>query len=303
MGIRISGPRLPRLGGLRKTAVLGAVAVVAVGLSGGTALASDSSQDWNGQIQACYKAGENPADLQLLTKGSCPRGYSTITWNIQGPAGPQGPPGLRGATGATGATGAKGATGATGATGPAGPAGPAGATGAAGAQGPAGPAGATGATGAQGLAGAAGASGAQGPAGVKGDTGAIGATGDTGPVGPTGPTGPQGPAGTFGTLTTNSLSLVVPSGDAGTLTVDCNAGSVVSGGIDWGSFAEGVSIMTDRPDPTTGTPTGWTVTLANPSGSTVTMTGYVVCTTPAAAANGSVRAVRAPVKTVLTKLP
>jgi hypothetical protein len=86
MSIRISSLRLPKLGGVRRTAVLGTVAAVAVGISGGAALASDSSQGWNGRIQACYKAGENPADLQLLTKGSCPRGYSTITWNIQGPA-------------------------------------------------------------------------------------------------------------------------------------------------------------------------------------------------------------------------
>src|ERR1700722_13353565 len=69
---------------------------------------SDSSQGWNGQIQACYKAGENPSDLQLLTKGSCPKGYATITWNIEGPPGPQGLVGPRGATGATGAKGARG---------------------------------------------------------------------------------------------------------------------------------------------------------------------------------------------------
>ena len=90
MSIRISSLKLSRLGGVRRTAVLGAVAVVAVGISGGSALASDSSQGWNGQIQACYKAGENPSDLQLLTKGSCPKGYATITWNIEGPPGPQG---------------------------------------------------------------------------------------------------------------------------------------------------------------------------------------------------------------------
>src|ERR1700722_879850 len=147
MSIRISSLKLPRLGGVRRTAVLGAVAVVAVGIPSGAALASDSSQGWNGQIQACYKAGENPSDLQLLTKGSCPKGYATITWNIEGPQGPQGLVGPRGATGATGAkgatgaTGPAGATGAKGATGATGPAGPAGATGA---QGPAGPAGTAG---------------------------------------------------------------------------------------------------------------------------------------------------------------
>jgi Collagen triple helix repeat (20 copies) len=251
MSIRISSLKLPSLGGVRRTAVLGAVAVVAVGIPSGAALASDSSQGWNGQIQACYKAGENPSDLQLLTKGSCPKGYATITWNIEGPQGPQG---LVGPRGATGATGAKGATGATGATGPA------------------------------------------GPAGAKGDTGATGATG------PAGPAGPQGPAGTFGSLTTYSSSLQIPSGDEGAFITSCAAGSLVSGGADLGGYIAGVSLQSDRPDPTSGTPDGWYVAVANPSSSTVTVIGYAVCTTPAGSANGNARVAQKPAKVDLTKL-
>jgi hypothetical protein len=272
MSIRISSLKLPRLGGVRRTAVLGAVAVVAVGIPSGAALASDSSQGWNGQIQACYKAGENPSDLQLLTKGSCPKGYATITWNIEGPQGPQG---LVGPRGATGATGAKGATGATG---------------------PAGPAGAKGDTGATGATGPTGATGATGPAGAKGDAGATGATG------PAGPAGPQGPAGTFGSLTTYSSSLQIPSGDEGAFITPCAAGSLVSGGVDLGGYIAGVSLLSDRPDPTSGTPDGWYVAVANPSSSTVTATSYAVCTTPTGLANGNPRVAQKPAKVDLTKL-
>src|ERR1700731_5414207 len=118
MRFRFHGFTRPKSSGIRRTTTFASVAVLAVGLSGGAALASDSPQSVKAPIQACYKSGQNPSGLELLTKGSCPKGFSKVTWNVQGPAGP------KGATGPQGHVGPAGAKGATGAAGPSGPAGP-----------------------------------------------------------------------------------------------------------------------------------------------------------------------------------
>jgi hypothetical protein len=52
-----------------------------------------------------------------------------------------------------------------------------------------------------------------------------------------------------------------------------------------GGYIAGVSLLSDRPDPTSGTPDGWYVAVENPSSSTVTATSYAVCTTPTGSAN------------------
>lgn len=176
-------------------------------------------------------------------------------------------------------------------TGPQGPAGP---------QGPKGDTGATGATGPKGATGATGAAGAQGP---KGDTGATGAQGPKGDTGATGATGPQGPAGTFGALHAEHYALTVPSGDEGAFVAACLTGTVVSGGIDMGGFQPGATIQASRPEPQTGTPTGWYVDVANASSSDVPMSGDVICTGPGASSNAAAQTGRARiVKDVLTKL-
>jgi hypothetical protein len=206
------------------------VSVLAIGLSGGVALASDSPQATTAQIHACYKTGQNPSGLELLTKGSCPKGFSTATWNVKGPTGPAGP---RGATGPQGHTGSTGAKGATGAKGPA------------------------------------------GPQGVQGSA------------------GPQGPAGTFGSITTYSDDLSVPPDEEGALAPGCPAGSaVISGGVTYGGYTEGVSIVADAPNPESGTPTSWLGNVANVGTSTVTMTVSVVCAAPAGAAASNAPASR-----------
>ena len=116
-----------------------------------------------------------------------------------------------------------------------------------------------------------------------------------------GPAGPQGPAGAFGSLTTYSSSLQIPSGDEGGFITPCAAGSLVSGGVDLGGYIAGVSLQSDRPDPTSGTPDGWYVAVANPSSSTVTATGYAVCTTPIGSANANARVAQKPAKVEFTK--
>jgi hypothetical protein len=215
MRFRFHGVTRPKLSGIRRTTMLSSVAVLAVGLSGGAALASDSPQSVKAQIQACYKPGQNPSGLELLTKGSCPKGFSKVTWNVQGPAGPKG------------------------------------------------------ATGPQGHA---------GPAGAKGATGAAG------------PAGPAGPTGTFGSVTTYSASQSVGPYEEGSLEPECPAGAVITGGVTYGGYTAGVSIVGDVPSPASGTPTSWLGTVANVGTSTVTMTVSVVCATPAGAAGSSAQA-------------
>lgn len=50
-------------------------------------------------INACVDSGGN---LKVLTP--CPKGYTPLSWNIQGPQGPQGPQGVPGPQGAPGVT-------------------------------------------------------------------------------------------------------------------------------------------------------------------------------------------------------
>lgn len=111
--VAVAGRANPRRLGVAGAVAAGAVMVIGGG--GGIALAANSASV-PATIAACYKTGSSPAALERITgSASCPRGYTKITWNQQGPQGP------KGATGATGATGARGPAG------PQGPAGPAGA--------------------------------------------------------------------------------------------------------------------------------------------------------------------------------
>jgi hypothetical protein len=110
------------------SAVVAACTTLAILGSGGEALANTATPHATGQastgtIKACYLTSSTSAPQTLKrvpSSASCPKGYSSLTWNKQGPAGPAGP---KGATGSKGATGPQGATGAQGATGPQGPAG------------------------------------------------------------------------------------------------------------------------------------------------------------------------------------
>jgi hypothetical protein len=93
----------------------------------------------NGTIQAC--ANKSSGAMRYITKGSCKKTETSLSWNQMGLQGSSGN------SGATGAAGAKGDTGAAGAKGDTGAAGAKGDTGAAGAKGDTGAKGATGATG------------------------------------------------------------------------------------------------------------------------------------------------------------
>jgi microcystin-dependent protein len=74
-------------------AVGGAIAIV---LAGGVAWAAIGD---GGVIQGCYDSGGN---LKVVAALPCPKGYTPLPWNQQGP------PGIPGATGGTGPAGVKG---------------------------------------------------------------------------------------------------------------------------------------------------------------------------------------------------
>lgn len=143
-------------------------------------------------------------------------------------------------------------------------------------------------TGPQGATGATGATGPQGPRGANDATGATGPQGPQGPQGPRGPkgdtgaTGPQGPAGTFGSVTVRSTPGTIPSGAQVATTVTCNPGEVaVGGGASFGpdnGTGEGDAVIeSSRPNPATGTPTGWFAILNNNTGADQPVAVYADC--------------------------
>ena len=77
------------------------------GLTTGVTFAATTAS--SSVVKACVNSH---ADLALLSKGKCARGYKATTINKQGPTGKRGP------TGKTGATGKKGSPGQTGPAGP-----------------------------------------------------------------------------------------------------------------------------------------------------------------------------------------
>jgi hypothetical protein len=146
--------------------------------------------------------------------------------------------------------------------------------------------------------------GATGATGPTGATGAQGPKGDTGATGAQGPAGPQGVPGTFGSIHTESTTLSLATGFEAAEIVACATGMPISGGVSWAEPVVNAFIAADRPDPQSGTPTGWEVAVANNSGTTITVSADVVCVTPVGSTPGLAgRTHRARViKQVLTKL-
>jgi hypothetical protein len=106
--------------------------------------------------------------------------------------------------------------------------------------------------------------------------------GPRGPAGPQGKTGPQGPAGTFGSVTVQDVPDSVTPGTQVAVEAPCPSGDVaISGGASFGpSNGTGLGsvwIESSRPDPVSGTPTGWFVIINNDTSQTVSADGYAVC--------------------------
>jgi hypothetical protein len=103
------------------------VAIVALTVAlGGAAYAAIPD---NGVIHGCYDSGGSLKVIDTSTVQTCPKGYTSLTWNQTGP---------QGNTGVSGPAGPKGDTGAIGPQGPAGPQGPQGLQGVQGSPGAAG---------------------------------------------------------------------------------------------------------------------------------------------------------------------
>ena len=57
----------------------------------------------------------------------------------------------------------------------------------------------------------------------------------------------------------------------------CDSGVPVGGGMSLDKAVIGVSLLSDRPDPQTRTPTAWNVEVGNGSGLDLTMALYIIC--------------------------
>jgi hypothetical protein len=118
--------------------------------------------------------------------------------------------------------------------------------------------------------------------GTPGTQGPPGAKGETGGQGIQGPPGTNGTNGTNGAtnVTVRTTSLFVGTNSQQNATASCVGNERATGG---GSVVTAGSaiILGDRPNPTSGTPTGWNVEAKN--GSLVqnaTYTVYVICASP-----------------------
>jgi hypothetical protein len=85
------------------TAVVSALAASAI--AGGIAWAAIPQ---GGVIQGCYDSGGN---LKVVAALPCPKGYTALAWNQQGPKGEQGAPGPAGKDGLNGTNGTDGQNG------------------------------------------------------------------------------------------------------------------------------------------------------------------------------------------------
>ena len=98
-------------GGLMRLTRIGLLSIAMAGallVAGGVAYATIGD---GGVIQGCYDSGGN---LKVVAAPPCPKGYTALQWNEQGPSGPAGPTGAKGDKGDTGPTGPRGPSGADG---------------------------------------------------------------------------------------------------------------------------------------------------------------------------------------------
>jgi hypothetical protein len=130
---------------------------------------------------------------------------------------------------------------------------------------PRGPEGPKGATGPKGSTGPRGATGPKGSKGSKGATGSKGSKGDRGPAGAT-------------NVTVRTATLSATTASPGSATVTCNDGERATGG-GFKADSGAITPQESRPEPATGTPTGWHVVVLSTS-ATANVTVYAVCAAP-----------------------
>jgi hypothetical protein len=119
----------------------------------------------------------------------------------------------------------------------------------------------------------------RGERGPQGKTGERGPRGKAGPRGKRGKRGKRGAAGRAGAtnVTVRTAPLSVGVGPEAAATASCNGGERATGG-GYDVESGGVTVQDSRPEPATGTPSGWHV------GATATgagqLTVYVICAAP-----------------------
>lgn len=101
----------------RRVKLISGAVVLTLAIAGGVAYAAIPD---GGVIQGCYDTGGN---LKVVPAAPCPKGFTSLPWNQQGPKGDKGDTGPQGPAGPQGAQGAQGPQGPKGDTGPAGSAG------------------------------------------------------------------------------------------------------------------------------------------------------------------------------------
>jgi hypothetical protein len=79
-----------------------AIVAVLCGVGAGVAYATGSIPGAGGVIQGCYDGGGN---LKVVASLPCPKGYTALQWNEQGPPGTAGAPGTNGTNGTNGVSG------------------------------------------------------------------------------------------------------------------------------------------------------------------------------------------------------
>jgi hypothetical protein len=121
------------------------------------------------------------------------------------------------------------------------------------------------------------------PRGAQGKTGPRGPQGARGPRGPRGKRGARGRRGATGragatNVVVRTATFSANAGGSAGATASCTGGERATGG---GFTAEGGSVAAQesRPEPRTGTPTGWHVTATSTS-PTANVTVYAVCAAP-----------------------
>jgi hypothetical protein len=98
---------------MRKSLYL-TLSAVALLLVSAASYALASSQDVPATASSTIRACKNNRTGALYLKAKCPKGYSSVVWNVRGPSGPAGAPGAKGTNGTNGANGANGTNGANG---------------------------------------------------------------------------------------------------------------------------------------------------------------------------------------------
>ena len=144
------------------------------------------------------------------------------------------------------------------------------------------PMGAIGPVGPQGPEGPVGPEGPRGPAGEEGKPGPAGTAGADGVDGADGTDGTDGAPGATNVAIRHGTDTNIQPSTVMTASVDCSPGEKATGGGGTNGGTAGVHLKQTGPTPATqsGTPTGWSATYENTTGTPAVIRAWVVCASP-----------------------